>query len=132
MKREKKTYSYVVETLGQFLRRVAIDGVRYGYTRYALRGIPYDKDLVVIDQKLVSLYEITRCRTTRLRRRRKGLANVQYVRLDRSFLLLATEGYHPVFDQVRSYDIRTTPLHFRRYSIGVQRGKPCIEVCRDE
>lgn len=128
----KVSDSFLVPTLGMFLRRVAIDYVRYGYTRYALREIPHHKDPVVVEQKLIALYEITRCRMTRLRRKRKGLANIQYIRLDRTFLLLATEGHHPVFEQVRSHDIHTTPLHFRGYSIGIQRGKPCVQVCRDE
>jgi hypothetical protein len=47
-------------------------------------------------------------------------------------VLLASDGYHPVFERVRSYDIRSAPLHFRGYSIGIERGKPCVKVCQDE
>jgi hypothetical protein len=125
-------YGVVVQTLGQFLRRVAIDGLRYGYFRYALRQIPDYKDPLLVDHKLISLYGVTQCRMTRMRRRRKGLANVLYVRLDRFFVLMASEGQHPVFEQVRSYDFRTAPLHFRGYAIGFHQGKPCITVGRDE
>lgn len=126
------THQYEVKTLHHFLRRIAIDYLRYGYFRYALREIPPNKDPLLVDRKILSVYGVTRCRTTRMRRRAKELANVQYVRLSRSFLLLATEGTHPVFDRLRSYDFRTTPLHFHGYSIGILREKPCIMICRNE
>jgi hypothetical protein len=125
-------YQYEVKTLGHFLRRVAIDYVRHGYFYYALREIPPDKDPQLVEQKLITFYEVTKCRTRRFRRRQKGLANVQYVRIGFSFMLLATDGYHPTFERVRSYDIRSAPLHFRGYSIGIERGKPCVKVCQDE
>jgi hypothetical protein len=125
-------HQYEVKTLHHFLRRVAIDYLRYRYFRYALREIPVDKDPLRIDEKILSVYSVTRCRTTRMRQRAKQLANVQYVRWKRSFLLLATEGNHPAFDRIRSYDFRTTPLHFHGYSIGVLQKKPCIMVCRKE
>ena len=124
--------SYQAQTLGSFLRRVAIDYVRYGYVRYALREIPPEKDPTLIDCKLVALYGVTRCRVTRMRRRKQGLANVQYVRFGHSFVLLATEGHHPIFENLRTFDIRSAPLYFRGYSIGVKQGKPCVMVAPNE
>lgn len=121
---------YEVNTLRQFLQRVASVYLVNGYVRYALREIPGEKDPLGVERKLLDSYGIVRCRTTRMRRRAKGLASVGYVRLGHTFVLLATEGEHPTFDRIRSYDFRTTPLHIRGYSVGVRRGKPCIEVSR--
>ncbi|MCY6494549.1 hypothetical protein [Leptolyngbya sp. GGD] len=118
------------KTLGDFLWRISIDYVRYGYTRYVLREIPEEKDLEAIDQKLTQAYSVSACRVTRHRQRTKGLASVQYLRFQRRFVLLATQGTHPEFDRLCSYDIRTCPLHFEGYSIGIIGKRSCVRVAR--
>ncbi|MEM9805597.1 MAG: hypothetical protein AAF959_09985 [Cyanobacteria bacterium P01_D01_bin.56] len=107
-----------VKTLGDFLRRIAFDYARFGYTRFALREVPKDKDLAVVDRKIRCTYNLTTCRTKRMRLKRQGKARVQYLRFKHSFVLLATEGTHIEFERLRSYDMRNSPLHFRGYSIG--------------
>ncbi len=118
------------KTLGDFLWRVAIDYIRHGYTRYALRKIPEEKDLAVLDQKLIETYSISACRVTRHRLRAKGRASVQYVRYQRQFVLLATRGTHQEFDKLCAYDVKTAPLHFEGYSIGLIGEKACVRVAR--
>ncbi len=108
-----------VPTLGFFLRRIAIDYMRYGYYRWALRFIPPERDPQTLDAKLSEAYGVTACRTTRMRQRRRGLAVVQYVRWEHTFVLLATEGTHEQFGKLRSYDARNAPLHIGAYAIGV-------------
>lgn len=115
-----------VDTLGDFLRRIAFDYARFGYTRFALREVPKDKDLAVIDQKIRYNYNLTSCRTKRMRMKRQGKARVQYLRFRNSFVLLATEGTHTEFERLRNYDMRNAPLHFLGYSIGF-RG-PIVSV----
>jgi hypothetical protein len=123
---------YVASSLGWFLRKIAIDYVRYGYVCYAIRSIPEDKatpeELRRIDEKLLRTYGITYHRTTRARRKAKGLANVAYVRYKRWFILLATDGTHPQFDRVGSKDIRTYALLFCGYFIGLRNGKVYVEM----
>jgi hypothetical protein len=121
---------FVVTELHAFIRKVAIDYVRYGYIRYALRQIPSHKNPLLVDEKLIEVYTITRCRITRTRRRKKGLANVVFVRKGHDFILLATEGTHPTFDRLCYRDMRSAPLHFGGYSIGVKDSKPCVLVAR--
>lgn len=123
-------YSFVVTELHAFLRRVAIDYVRFGYYRYAMREIPADKDPAHVDVKLIETYEITQCRMTRTRRKRQGLANVVFVRQGHRFILLATEGTHLTFDRICWRDIRIAPIHFAGYSIGVKGNVPCVQVAR--
>ncbi len=126
------TPRYVAPSLGWFLRKIAIDYVRYGYVQYAIRTIPEEKatpaELRRIDEKLIRLYGVTYHRTTRARRRAKGLANVAYVRYKRWFVLLATDGTHPQFDRVGSNDIRSYALLFCGYFIGLRNGKVYVEI----
>ena len=118
-------------SLGDFLRRVAFDAVSHGYVRYVVREIPMNKEPVSVDHKLTQAYEMTFCRTKRMRRRRQGYANVVGVRWGHSFVLLATQGVHPAFFRLTSYDIRTTPLHFCDYSVGVVSGRGEVRVARE-
>lgn len=119
---------YAVPTLGFFLRRIAVDYMRYGYYRWALRFIPPERDPQKLDAKLIDAYGITACRTTRMRQRRRGLAVVQYVRWEHTFVLLATEGTHEQFDRLRSYDARNAPIHIGAYTIGHRSDKVVVQV----
>ena len=53
-----------------------------------------------------------------------GIANVHYIRYQRRFLLLATHGFHPLYDdEARSIrDARRIPIRFEGYSVSVARG----------
>lgn len=117
-------------SLGDFLRRIAIDYVRYDYHRYVVRSIPQGKDVIVIDEKLCHAYDVTWCRMTRTRRRRAGIAVVQYLRWKHTFVLLATEGVHKAFNKLRSYNIRESPLHLCGYTIGIIGKSVSVQVSR--
>lgn len=117
-----------IQSLGDFLRRIALDYARYGYTRYVLRAIPPAKDPVVIDQKICTTYQVTTCRTARMRLKQRGIARVQYLRFRHAFVLLATEGRHATFVRLRSYDLRSAPLHFRGYSVGFNDAIVSVQV----
>lgn len=121
-------YHHEVSCLGMFLRKVAIDYLRHGYTKYALRTIPEGKNLERVDWKIIKSYDVTFCRSTRARRRRKGLANVIYLRYGDRFILMASRGSHEVFDKIHSFDFAQTPLFFDGYTIGVKRNKPCVMI----
>ena len=53
-----------------------------------------------------------------------GIANVHYLRYQRRFLLLATHGFHPFYDdEAKSIrDVRRIPIKVEGYSITVARG----------
>ena len=115
-------------TLGHFLYRVAMCGFRYHYYRYAVIDIPEGKDLAATDKKLMQVYGVVRCRMKRFRQRQQGFASTQYVRFGHSFILMATEGEHSAFSNLKNYDVRTSPLHFHRYSIGLRGSTVSVEV----
>ncbi len=83
---------YQAKTLGIFLKKVAFDYARYGYTEYALREIPEGKDIGEVEEKLIKQYRVTRCRMERARRKKAGRANVVLLMHRRWFVLLGTQG----------------------------------------
>ncbi len=117
-------------SFGDFLRRIAFDYVRHGYHRYVIRKIPEGKDLEAIDEKLCRTYDVTSCRTKRMRMRQQGLATIQYLRWRHTFVLLATDGHHEAFQGLKSYNIREVPIHLGSYSIGLQGNKVSIQVAQ--
>ena len=118
---------YEVATLGLFLSKIILY-MRYGYVRYAVRKIPLTKNVNQVDKKIITAYSVTFHRTIRANRRKKGLANVVYIRFYHTFILLATSGTHEAFDKIVSRNFHTTPLHFRAYSLGIKQGKPHLII----
>ena len=102
--------------------------MRYGYLHYTVIEIPEGKDLEKIDRKIIDCYEVTFCRTTRQRRREKGQSNVIYIRYDRLFILMATDGNHGKFGEIPHYNFTSSPFHFRGYSLGIKEGKPHLQI----
>jgi hypothetical protein len=119
---------YEANSLGEMLRKIAIDYVRYGYCRYLLAEMPRTKDVNVIDLKLLKTYGITYCRTRRARRRAKGEAVVAYVRFGHRFILLATDGLHAEVEKQNFKDCRTHPIQLSGYTVGVQGKKPNVQI----
>lgn len=118
---------------GDFLRKIAIDYARYGYVYHSgIKTIPEGKQLWRIDKKLLATYEVTYTSCVKDRKKKQGIARVAYVRLDREFILMATEGEQTtpfkVFTKYPDRDLRVKPLIVRGYAIYLQDGTPVIEV----
>jgi hypothetical protein len=120
--------SYEVQSLSQYIRKLAIDYMRYNYVHYVTGVIPSHKNPAATDQKLIEHYEITSCRTTRSKRKKAGFANVQYIRWGNFFTLIATEGESRFFVDEKPTDIRVAPLHLKGYSIGMKGDTPCVMI----
>ncbi|NER26426.1 MAG: hypothetical protein F6J89_02065 [Symploca sp. SIO1C4] len=119
---------YLVDRLSKFIRKIAIDYLRYGYTRYAVRLIPEGKDLEKVDQTIITSYGVLFCRSARARQRAKGLANVVYLRFGQRFILLANQGKHPEVEKRDFKNFLDHELYIDGYTIGVKRNKPCVMV----
>jgi hypothetical protein len=107
-----------------FVQQLASSYLRHGYWRYVCGVIPEWKDPSTVDEKLIRKYEIGISESTRARRKRLGKANLQYIRFERFFVILATEGTHPFF-QIEAgaiRDIRRVPIKFHGYSISYRPG----------
>lgn len=107
-----------------FVQQIACCYLRHGYWFYVTGRIPGHKDPRAVDAKLVAKYGIEVSESTRLRRKRAGFANLQYLRHGRFFVILATRGVHKFFDEEgeRIRDIRRIPLVYGGYSISYRRG----------
>jgi len=95
-----------------FVQQIACCYLRHGYWFYVTGTIPAKKNPRAVDEKLIAKYGIDVSESTRLRRKRAGYANLQYIRHDRFFVLLATKGRHKFFveEAGRSRDIPRIPL----------------------
>jgi hypothetical protein len=115
--------SEVVSVTG-FVQQIACSFLRHGYWWYVTGRIPAGKDARSVDRKLIEKYGIAMSESTRARRKQLGFANLQYIRHDRFFAILATKGQHRFFEEEAAElrDIRRIPLQFAGYSISYRRG----------
>jgi hypothetical protein len=107
-----------------FVQQIACCYLRHGYWFYVAGWIPQGKDPRAVDEKLIAKYGIAISESTRARRKKAGHANLQYIRHERFFVILATKGEHRFFTEEgsRVRDIRRVPVKYAGYSISYRRG----------
>ncbi len=137
--RKRRTYRCVATSPEGLVQQVAVSYLRHGYWFYVTGQVKSGKDLEALDRKLLSKYGIEINERARADRKRRGLANMQYIRYQNWFLLLATEGHHPFKQQERKQirDCRRYPIKFEGYSIAYRRsavtppggGRPKWHAC---
>jgi hypothetical protein len=118
-------YKYEVTSLVGWLQRVATHLLPKGYYFFVQGQVPVGKDPAALDAKLLAKYDVVKTEGARRWRKSQGLGNVQYVRFDRSWMLLATHGDHAIRegegDNLK--DVRRTPLRIGDYTLYVKRGE---------
>lgn len=118
MKRETK-YRWEASSIEAFVQQLASRYVPTGHFFYVTGIVPPSKDPHAVDAKLLDKYGIQLSKWARARRKRAGLASVQYIRFERFFAILATHGTSRFFEEearaVR--DLRRCPLKFASYAI---------------
>jgi hypothetical protein len=127
-------YRYEATTVGGFVQQLAVSYLRHGYWFYVASCIPEGKDPRAVDRKLLDLYEIEQSKWSRARRKKAGLANMQYLRHGRFCLLLATHREHPFFEREAGAirDAREQPITFAGYAISHRRGRSCVRIEANE
>ncbi|MCA9147802.1 MAG: hypothetical protein KDA92_00820 [Planctomycetales bacterium] len=118
------SYRAVTTTIEGFVQQIACCYLRHGYWFYVHGRVPAGKCAKTIDTKLIAKYGIAVSESTRARRKRTGLANLQYIRHESTFVLLATSGEHPFYrDEAKLIrDIRRVPIRYAGYAISYKRG----------
>ncbi len=126
-------YRYLATSEEGFLQQLAVCYVRNRYWFYVTGTIPENKDPFVIDEKILDRYGIVMSKWGRYRRKKTGTASLQYLRLERYFLILATPGKHRFFEEEREVirDARETPIRFRDYSVSYRDGHPHVRIERE-
>lgn len=117
-------YRCVAATLEGFVQQIATAYVPHGYWFYVQGRIPERKCAETVDEKLIGRYDVAMSKWARARRKRAGLAGVQYMRFERVFVIMATQGQHPFFEEEHGAirDVRKTPIRIGGYSISARRG----------
>lgn len=95
----------------------------HGYRWYVTGVIPEHKCPIRVDAKLIDKYQLSVSKWERARRKRIGWAGVRYLRLDRTFILIATNGAHPFKLDERAVlrDAREVPLKLDGYALSIRR-----------
>lgn len=144
MPRKRKPYLYLCRSVNALVQYVALSllSPKYwkdesGYYYFSVGQIPVGKDPLEVDRKLIQKYGIATTTSQRWTMKRRGLARLCYLRLDRTFIVLATEGHHPTFwreEKGRLRNIRTgKPLIIWGYSISVKKnGKTKVAMSKKE
>jgi hypothetical protein len=121
-------YRYLAKSVGGFIQQAAVYYIQRGYYFYVLGRVPKGSRCRQIDRKILAQYEINLSKFQRYRLKKKGQANIQYLRYRDTFLLLATEGEHPFFAEEKTaiQDARVSPLRVFGYAITYQNGRVLV------
>lgn len=119
-----RKYRCLATSVEGFVQQLAASYLRHGYWWYVCGLIPEWKNCELVDEKLISKYEVNVSESTRARRKRAGKANLQYLRHERFFVLMATKGEHEFFQHEAGSirDIRRVPIKFHGYSLSYRPG----------
>jgi hypothetical protein len=123
-------YRCIASSVEGFIQQLAVSYVTNGYWFYVTGRVPEGKAPEAVDQKLLAQYGVGISKWARSRRKENGEANVQYLRHDRFFVLLATHGVHPFFEGERTSirDCRRTPLRYRGYAVSFRGGHAHVRI----
>ena len=127
-------YKYEVTSLVGFLQRVATHLLPKGYYFFVQGNVPEGKDPSGLDAKLLSKYDVEKSEGARRWRKSQGLGNVQYVRFERSWILMATHGDHAIREGegTNLKDVRRAPIRIGDYALYVKRGNYLKKVSDDD
>ncbi len=116
-------YRCEATSVAEFIQQLAVSYVTHSYWFYVTGEIPAHKDPRAVDAKLIARYGLDVSKWTRCRRKKEGVASVQYLRHGRFFVIVATLGEHEFFtaEASRIRDIRRVPLRYASYAVGCRR-----------
>lgn len=126
-------YRCEATSLEGFIQQIAVSYIGRGYWYYVTGTISKGKDPKAVDAKLISKYNITAKKWERSRRKQKGLANLQYIRFERFFVILASDGKH-IFKERESKelrDCRRNAFRFGGYQIAFRNGHVQVRIDDD-
>jgi len=127
-------YKYEVTSLTGFLQRIATHLLPKGYYFFVQGTLPEGKDPRTLDAKLLAKYDVAKSEGARRWRKSQGLGNVQYVRYQHRWILVATHGDHPIRegegDNLK--DVRRAPIRIGDYVVYVKRGNYLKRLSLDE
>ena len=127
-------YRSEAPTVEGFIHRVAVDFISNHYRYYVTGYVRGGKDPQEIDRKIISHYNIAIDKWECYRRKKASLANVQYVRHERTFLIVATDpwGGHEFFEREREIrDAHEVPIRHGGYEISYRGRRVWVRIDRE-
>ena len=131
-------YRYEAKSIDGFVQQLAVSYIAHGYFFFVTGVIAEGKNPQHVDEKLIAKYGIDVSKFTRARRKAAGHANVQYLRFDRFFVLVATHGEHAFFlptsdggEGGRIKDCRKVPIKFASHAISFRAGHAHVRIERE-
>ena len=122
------TYRYEAQSPEAVVQLIATSYLRHGFYWYVTGSIRTGKDPAKIDRKLIAKYGIDISEWERRSRKQRRIANAHYLRYQRWFILLVSEGHHALKQPAAKggegeylRDCRRTPIRFNGYSISYRR-----------
>lgn len=125
-------YRAEATSLEGFMQQLAVSYLCRGYRFYFQGRIPRGKDPRAVDAKLIARYGVAVSKFERARRKARGLANVQYLRYGRHFVLLATSGQDDLLRQDHTLqDAREVPIKLGGYAASYRGGHAHVRIERE-
>lgn len=124
--------TFVVESVEEFVKRLAVLLVPNGYFFYVLGKVPEGKDPLAVDRKLVGKYGLDVSKWARYRQKKRGEAKIQYLRHKGTFVLVATHGHSSFFAEEPFKDLRRSPLKVFGYALSHRGGHSHVRVELEE
>lgn len=117
---EDMQYRYITNSVEGFIQQLAGRYLTDGYWFHKSGRIAKRRDAEDVDRMFLRQYGIGASRISRQRRKSVGIASMHYLRCERFYVLLATEGHHPFYDNEQDIrDVRRVAIRFGGYSIRV-------------
>ncbi len=111
---------YLCEAISMegLVQQVALSYVRHGYWWYVTGIVPERKDSAEIDHNILSKYDIRKDWRFIAHNKHRGLANLQYIRHGRFYIIMATKGFHEFKEREakRIRDARHFPILIPRFA----------------
>jgi len=123
-------YRCVAASIEGFVQQVAVSYIRTGHFFFVAGMLKSRVNPRDIDAKLILKYGVDATRWARALRKSRGDANLQYIRHNQFFLLMATHGKGLFFElegeQVK--DCRREPIKFAGYSLSYRGGHAHVRI----
>lgn len=118
-------YRCVATSIEGFVQQVACSYLVNGYVFFVRGVVPEGREPETVDAKLIEKYAVNRSKWRRSVDAEAGVARMQYIRHERTFLLMATHGTHRFFEDEKGSvrDARKSPIKYAGYSISYRRGQ---------
>jgi hypothetical protein len=122
-------YQYEALSATGFIQQL-VSYVANSYLFYVRGEIPDGRNVEQVDAGILDRYDIRTSKWMRARRKRGGRSNLQYLRYNRDFVIIATHGPHPFrvaeADAIR--DASETPIKVFGYSVSSKGGHAVTRI----